>query len=1834
MVNFQIKIPGYVVNELIYESTKTLLFQGVRELDQITVAIKILRNEYPSFVELAQFRHQYTITKHLDLPGIIKTYNLENYRNGYALVMEFGGISLKKWCLRTKYQEIKITPSLKEVLKVAIRIVSIIDGLHQSRVIHKDIKPANILINPSAGEVKLIDFSIASLIPEGTQTIINPNVLEGTLAYISPEQTGRMNRGIDYRTDFYSLGVTLYELFTKQLPFSTDDPTELVHCHIAKQPLAASNVNPKIPAMISDIIGKLMAKNPEDRYQSALGLKNDLEICLQQWDRRTNLRFELGIRDISDRFVILEKLYGRTQEIETLLAAVERVSEGAREVMLVAGFSGIGKTAVVNEAHKMILRQQGYFIKGKFDQLQRDIPLSAIIQALRNLLRQILSESNEQVEQWKTKINLAVGDNGQLIIDLIPELELLIGKQLDVAETEPNTAENRFKLVFPKFIRAFTSISHPLVMFLDDLQWADSVSLKLIQSLMSDAETYNLLLIGAYRDHEVSSVHPLILTLEEICQSGSAVNNIMLAPLTLHDLNCLVADTLHCSADVANPLTQLVFSKTQGNPFFIHQVLKMLHEDKLIFFDFDAGCWQWDIGQIQALSLSENIVEFMTIQLNKLPGKTQKTIKIAACIGYEFELNALATVSEKTLDETVSDLWHAKHAGLIVIDYDNDKLVSNFGNSFPGFSQSPIYRFSHDRVQQAAYSLIPEEQKKSTHLQIGQLLLKNISLEERSEKVFELVNHLNLATELITQQSERDELAHLNLVAGCKAKMTTAYSVAVKYLTIGIDLLGINSWENYELSLVLHETATEAAYLSGDFEQMEQLAATVLHKAKTILEQVKIYEIKIQAYTSRNRLLEAIAIARKALKHFGVCFPDEPKPENIQQELQETADLLAKKSIEDLINLPLMTEPDLLAIMRIISSAIPATYIADPTLFPLMILSQIKLSVQYGNAPTSAFFYACYSILLSNISQDITAAIQFSEMALSLTTKFNDKESKVRTYYVLGAFIVHKNSHIRKTLLTLSESYKIGLEIGDLESVGYAAKEICQYSYFVGQELTNLSQEIRDYMNLLDKFKQITNSICCQIYWQAVAELADIDKSQYILSGKLCTEEELLLQLDKANDLIGFQYFYLHKLILCYLFADFEQARANAASAKHYGVVSTGFVTVPIFYFYDSLVALAVYRDYPQPEDILSQVENNQINLQHWADSAPMNYLHKYYLVEAEKHRVLGEYIESMELYDRAITLAKENTYINDEALSQELAGKFYLEWGKDIIAQIYMTNAYYAYERWGAKAKLKDLQQHYPQLITSIPFANSNLLTFGDKNSNSITILNGNTTNNISGCSVSEVLDFKAVIKASQVISGSIELETLLSQLMQVVIENAGAQAGTLILCRDDSLLIEAQAACDKDSSALEITCLKSIPVQNSYEIPVSMINYVSRTSEDLIINDGVKEIAFASDPYIMAHQPKSVLCMPIHNKSKLIGVLYLENNLTREAFTRDRLQVLKLLITQAAISLENAILYQNLATANERLEDYNYQLEQKVAQRTDNLNQNNQQLSKVLNKLQSTQAQLIQTEKMSSLGQMVAGVAHEINNPINFIHGNIQYAHKYIEDLLKLISVYHQQYPEPTLEVIETMEEIELEFLKKDLPKLLDSMKIGSDRIRNIVLGLRNFSRLDEAEMKSVNIHEGIDNTLMILQHKLYQKSNKLEIKVIKEYSQLPEVTCYPSQLNQALMNILSNAIDALETREEDVSCPVSLPPPEIRICTELASNTVKIRIADNGHGMTEEVQQKIFDPFFTTKPIGSGTGLGLSISYQIVADKHQGRLLCNSQLGTGTEFIIEIPISQSVN
>ncbi len=685
------KIPGYRIKERIYSGQKSLVYRGLRENDQIPVVIKLMRNEYPSFSDIAQFRNQYSISKTLDVPGIIKTYSLEKYRNGYVLVMEdFGGISLEQGIKTWETDKTRSNPEfISYFLEIALQIVSILDLIHQNRIIHKDIKPANILVKPSTGEVKIIDFSIASLLPKEVQALTNPNILEGTLAYISPEQTGRMNRGIDYRSDFYSLGITFFEILTGQLPFNSTEPMELVHCHIAQQPPIVSDINSNVPAILSEIVSKLMAKNAEERYQSSLGLKHDLYLCLQQWQEHGKIApFELGTQDICDHFVISEKLYGREVEINNLLAAFERVSQGNNEMMLVAGYSGIGKTAVVNEVHKPMVQRRSYFIRGKFDQVQRDVPFSALVQAFGDLITQLLLEPDAQIQAWKENLLQALGEQAQVIVDIIPDLELIIGKQPEVNPLAGNAAQNRFNLLFQKFIQVFATPEHPLVIFLDDLQWADAASLKFIELLMSPHQSNSLnyecqnigehqqglLLIGAYRDNEVSKTHPLYLTLKDIEESGAIINTITLEPLTQSQLNFLIADTLHCSEEIATPLTQLVFAKTKGNPFFATQFLKYLHNDGLIKFNLDVRYWEYELETIKASALTDDVVEFMTAQLKKLPRHTQQVLKLAACIGNKFDLKTLAVVYEKSEVETAADLWEALIEGLVVSANESYKL--------------------------------------------------------------------------------------------------------------------------------------------------------------------------------------------------------------------------------------------------------------------------------------------------------------------------------------------------------------------------------------------------------------------------------------------------------------------------------------------------------------------------------------------------------------------------------------------------------------------------------------------------------------------------------------------------------------------------------------------------------------------------------------------------------------------------------------------------------------------------------------------------------------------------------------------------------------------------------------------------------------------------------------------------------------------------------------------------------------------------------------------------------------------------------------------------------
>ncbi|MEG4487972.1 AAA family ATPase [Microcoleus sp. D2_18a_B4] len=1784
-------LSGYQITEQLYVGTRTLVYRGIRTRDQYPVVLKLLRNEYPTFNELIQFRNQYTIAKNLDFPHIVKPLTLEVYHNSYALVMEdFGGVSLPTY-LKTATNETQPSQALPlaEFLQLAIQLTDIIHYLYQNRVIHKDIKPANILINPDTKQIQLIDFSIASLLPRETQEIQNPNILEGTLAYLSPEQTGRMNRGIDYRSDFYSLGVTFYELLTGQLPFISDDPMKLVHCHLAKQSKPIHLINPEVPIILSKIVSKLMAKNAEKRYQSALGLKHDLEICLIQLQKTAKIEdFELGKRDISDRFTIPEKLYGRKKEVAQLLAAFERVSTGSTEMMLVAGFSGIGKTAVVNEVHKPIVRQRGYFIKGKYDQFQRNIPFSAFVQAFRDLMGQLLSESDTELQTWKTKILAAVRDNGQVLIDVIPELERIIGAQPPATELSGGAAQNRFNLLMQKFVQVFTSKEHPLVMFLDDLQWADSASLNLLQLLMLD--TGYLLVLGAYRDNEVWPVHPFILRVDEIVKTGATVNTITLEPLSELDMNLLVADTLNCESSLAQPLTTLVYLKTQGNPFFATQFLKTLHDEQLISFNWEIRHWQCDIAQVKALAITDDVVEFMALQLQKLPKGTQYVLTLAACIGSQFDLNTLVIVSEKSAGMMATALWKALQEGLVI---PTTKIYKFFTESDSDevfkASANPTYRFLHDRVQQAAYSLIPNSQKKATHLKIGQLLQQNSSKIELEEKLFDIVGHLNRGIELITQASEREALAQLNLEAGCKARNSTAYTAARVYLQTGIDLLTANCWQSqYELTLNLYVAAAEAAYLNADFDSMEEIAAQVLQAAQTILDKIKIYEIQIAAETAQSKSLEAIAVARDALWQLGIELPTAPDEALISQALQAVASQLQGRTIEELVDLPVMSDPQTQAAMPILAMLFAPILQGIPGLVPLLSSTMVSLSLSFGNAPASTVGYAIHGLVLSAFLGEAKTGYSFGKLALSLLDRVNAREFKCITHNMFGAFIQHHQNAMRAGLPTLKEGFIAGMETGDFLNAGYNIATYSYINFYGGVELDTWEPELAVYSATLAQVKQYSARTYLHMERQMLHNLREVVNQPDCLIGTAYDETVMIPKHYQDREFSAIALVYIYKLLLAYSWGNYPAALNHIGQVKPYVMALSGLLHVPAFHFYAALTYLAVFSTQPETEqaETLALVETHQTTLHQWAQNAPMNHLHKWYLVEAERQRVLGYKADALSMYDRAIRLAQDHKFLNEEALANELAAKFYLEWGKEKVAQAYMIEAYYCYARWGAKAKIDDLEKRYPRLLGIILQQAQSFSSFKE------TIARGTITSTHSSSSNSDFLDLPTLIQASQAISGEIELDKLLTTLLKIAIANAGATKCVLLLKQKQYLQVAALVA-----EGQEPELLPSIPLESSQDVAISLVNTVKRSLKPLVIVDARVSSQVGSDRYIEQHQPISILCIPILNQGQLIGVFYLENNLTVGAFTSDRIEVLNLLASQAAISLENARLYQESQQA--------------------------------FTALKQAQITIVQSEKMSALGNLVAGIAHEINNPVGFLGGNIQPALDYIKDLFGLLDLYEQKYPQLDPEIQEEIENIDLEYIREDLPKLVGSMREGVKRIRDISTSLRTFSRADTNYPVACNIHDGIDSTIMILKHRLKANDTRPEIKVIREYGNLPPVECYAGQLNQVFMNLLGNAIDALDESNQGKDYAEIIN--QITIKTDVVSDKKQaiICIKDNGVGMSEAVREKIFDELFTTKEVGKGTGLGLAIARQIVVEKHGGTIEVNSVLGEGTEFTIFLPM-----
>ncbi|MFL5347170.1 MAG: AAA family ATPase [Hyalangium sp.] len=1764
----------YELGERISQSTRTIVYRAHRRLDHSPCIIKVQQREHSTPAELDRLRREFEIAKSLDIEGVIRAFALARYKSRVALIMEdFGAVSLSTLIAQKRF-------TLDEILTIGVQLASTLARIHQRHVVHKDVNPSNVVINPETQQVKLIDFDISTTLSRERPSINSPNLLEGTLRYISPEQTGRMNRAIDYRTDFYSLGATLYELLAGAPPFESQDPLELIHCHIALAPPPLHQLRPEIPRPVCDIVMKLLAKTAEERYQSGQGIAEDLAECRAQLRASGQVdTFLLGRHDASDRLQIPQKLYGREADSQAMHAAFERICQGTRELILVTGYSGMGKSALVHEIHKSLVQSRGYFASGKFDPLKRNIPYASLIEAFQELIRQLLAESEEQLALWRKKLEDALGPNASVIAEVIPAVELIVGKLPPAPQLAAAQSQNRFHFVFQRFVRTLSSPEHPLVLFLDDLQWADAPSRDLIHVLMTDPELRHLCIIGAYRDNEVDPTHPLSITLDAIQRAGTPVTTLRLKPLELADTLQLLDDTFHCGRERAEPLAALLLRRTEGNPFFLNQLLGALFDERVIEFDSDAGEWRWDLDAIRARGLTGGIVEFMAAKIQKLPAATQQALKLAACIGTCFDLQTLSILERRSPAETAAGFWDALTEGLLLPVGDAYHVaaparLAELGGEAPSAS----FKFLHDRVHQAAYSLIEEDQRKAIHAELGGLLLASTPPEKLDERIVDIVNQFVLGLERISSPEERYEVARLSLMAGQKAKASAAFEPALRYYMTGIQLLPEGAFdERHELAFALHIEGSEAEYLNANMERAEALALVAMAHARTVLEKVKVAETRILFSLSRNQLEETLRIGLEALEMLGVRLPFDATPEHVQSALARDRTLLADRELEELIDLPECTTPEQLAAQRILAHLSSPSFVINPHLYMLIASEQFYLTVRHGNSRYAPGSYVKYGGLHATMLKDLDTATGYGDVARRVMERLNAREAKAEVHLLLSAFIRSWKVHIRETFDLLREGMQAGIETGDLQYAHRCGSHLGHSSVVGGEPLEPLFETVTRVVEFHTRHKQTFLRLYSSIIRQWAHNLLGHGRDPLMLKGECFDEDESLPEV-LAKNFTSAGVFYALKAMLAYLFGDYGKAVEWANRTESYEQALVGLPTSVLANLYQSLPLLAAWPEASEEERTrwMKRVERNQAELAHWAQNAPMNFLHRWRLVEAEKARVLDRPIQAMTLYEQAIRGAAEHRYLAEEAIANERCADLCRSLGWERAAETYLVEAHSAYLRWGAHAKVAALERQFPALLSSVG-------TTGKR------LVNGHLSSTSS--SGGAVLELSSMMKAAQAISGEIMLDRLVQSLLSIMVENAGAQRGLLLLDKDGQLVIKAEWAAGQ-SEVIERT--ETSIGESDGPLSSSIVHYAVRTGESVVLANATQAGLFTKDPYVIRHRPKSVLCAPLLNQGKLLAVIYLENNLTAGAFTADRLEVLQLLSGQAALSIHNATLYATL--------------EHKVSERTRELREKNEEL-------QRTQRQLVTQEKLASLGAVTAGIAHELKNPLNFVTNFAEITVELTQELsaeLKLRST----------EASETTDQL-LGFIRQNAVKINEHGK----RANQIIGGMLQLSHKTTGERTQTDLNALLAESCTLAIDGARLRNPSLKVDLQTEYDPtLGTIEAMAPDLGRVFLNMIGNAIYAVAQKRK--LQPASDFSPRIQITTRRRGDRVEVRIRDNGTGIPQEIIDKIYMPFFTTKPPGEGTGLGLSISHGIIVDAHQGELKVESAEGEFTEFIITLP------
>jgi PAS domain S-box-containing protein len=1778
--------------------------------------------------EIERLEHEYALKGELDAGWAARPVALTHYNDRMTLVLEDpGGAPVDRLLGRPL--------DVSHFLRIAIPLAAALRQMHLRGLIHKDIKPANILVDGASGGVWLTGFGIASRLPREHQAPAPPEVIAGTLAYMAPEQTGRMNRSVDARSDLYALGVTFYEMLTGMLPFTAADPMEWVHCHIARQPMPPNERVASVPGPLSAIVIKLLAKTAEERYQTATGVEADLRRCLAEWETTGRIEpFQLGTNDASDRLLIPEKLYGREREIDALLGCFDRVvANGTPELVLVSGYSGIGKSSVVNELHRALVPPHGLFASGKFDQYKRDIPYATLGQAFQSLVRSLLSQSEAELGRWRESLNEALGPNGQLIVNLVPELELVIGKQPPVAELPPQDVQNRFQMVFRRFLAVFARPEHPLALFLDDLQWLDTATLDLLEHLVTHPEVRHLLLVGAYRNNEVGPAHPLLRTLEAIRKADARVHEIVLAPLELDDVGRLIADALHCEPERTRALAQLVQEKTGGNPFFAIQFFIALADEGLLAFAPVTRAWQWNMDRIRTKSYTDNVVDLMAAKLQRLSSTTQEALKQLACLGNVAPIAALALVHGEKEEAMHGALWEAVHAGLV-------------------FREDGAYRFLHDRIQQAAYSLIPDEHRADVHLRIGRVLLASMTADELVEHPFDIANQLNRGTARLIERDEKAQVATIDLRAGRKAKASAAYASACAYLAAGMALLDDRDWDSqYPLTFGVWLERAECEYLSGSYDQAEELIPELLARGASKIDKAAAYRLKIDLHVMKSENPKGVETALECLRLFDIDMSPHPSREQFDTVFAAVWRRLDGRPIESLIDLPRAANPDVEAAMRVLQVLYAPAYFTDETLLHMELCHMVALTLEHGVTDASAHGLAWFGVVLGHVLGRYADGHRFGRLANALIERHGFVAHKAKALLSLEVLSIW-TCPISSALDTIHAAFAAAMESGDVATACFCCDHIVTDLLVRGDHLDEAWRETERGLAFVRhaNFRDVVDRLVAQQRFIKNMRGETASFSTFDGDDFDSADFEALLTPDRMALMV--YWYWVIKGKARFLSGDFDEAVLAFGHAHPLQWSSSGHIQLLDHHFFLALTLAALANSNGCEADAAThreQLEAHCDQIRRWSESCPTTFADKHALVAAEIARIEGRDLDSMRLYERAIRAAHANGFVHNEALANELAGRFYLDRGLEKNGYAHLRDARACYALWGASGKVRQLERLHPHLRDA-PVPASPTTTIG---------------------APVEQLDVGTVLKAAQAVSGEIVLGELIKTLLRIAVEHAGAERGLLILFSGDEPRIAADATTGRGQ--VEVTLRDAAP--SPTELPESVLHYVIRTRKSVILDDSPAQNPFSADEYICQKRARSILCLPLVKQSRLIGVLYFENSLASHVFTTARISVLELLASQAAISLENARLYNDLGEREARIRrlvdsniigimiwdsqgriiDANQAFLDMVGHAREDLvsgrlrwrdltpaewrdaderaiaelkaagtvqprekeyfrkdgsrvpvllgsttfgDRQDEGVAFVLDlterkhveqALRDAQTNLAHVVRMTTLGELAASIAHEVNQPLAGVVANAEACLRWLDRGIP-----------------------DLNAARRSVEWIIDDSNRASEVIRRV----RALANKTEIEKVPLDVKDVVSEVITLVQRELISHQVSLRTELAPP---LPMILGDRVQLQQVIINLVMNGIEAMQS--------VTDRPRELAIRSRQDGKQVLVSVTDCGVGISAENEDRLFNAFFTTK--SSGMGMGLSICRSII-EAHGGRLSATANVPHGATFQFTLPVN----